>query len=200
MEVNKKRALKKVAYWDDLENQRPLSPNELEERLVAIEDFKKWSLMEETSCRQKSREIRLKEGDRNTGFFHKMANSHSRRNSINKIQIGGEWLMGAEDLRSGVVNAYRDLLSNPGEWRASPKGLNLSRLEERESANLEMPFTESDVKNALDELNGDKAPGPDGFTVAFWQSNWDIVRVDVMELFQEFYESGRFVRSLNAWG
>ena len=58
--------------------------------MIAMEDFKKWSLLEETSWRQKSREIWLKEGDRNTGLFHKMANSHKRRNTIERIRIGGE--------------------------------------------------------------------------------------------------------------
>ena len=38
------------------------------------------ALMEEISLRQKSRETWLKEGDKNIGFFHKMANSNRRRN------------------------------------------------------------------------------------------------------------------------
>ena len=65
----KKFALKKVALWDDMETQRPLSDGERLDRLGAIEDFKKWVIMEEISWRQKSREIWLKEGGRNTGFF-----------------------------------------------------------------------------------------------------------------------------------
>ena len=40
------------------------------------------------SWRQMSREIWLKEGDRNTGFFHKMTNSHRKRNNIDWIRIG----------------------------------------------------------------------------------------------------------------
>ena len=46
--------------------------------------------MEETSWRKKSREIWLKEGDKNTGFFQRVANSQRRRNSIDKIRIGGD--------------------------------------------------------------------------------------------------------------
>ena len=46
-------------------------------------------------------------------------------------------------------------------------------------------------------MNGDKAPGPDGFTVAFWQSCWDFVEEEVVELFKEFYDHKSFAKSLN---
>ena len=97
VEENKKSALKKVVTWDDIESQRPLSASELGERLLAIEDFKKWLIMEETSWRQKSREIWVKEEDRNTWFFHRMANAHKIRNTIERIRIRGEWLTGGRE-------------------------------------------------------------------------------------------------------
>ena len=53
VEANKKAALVKVSHWDNVESQRPLCTTELEERLIALEEFKKWSLMEETFWRQK---------------------------------------------------------------------------------------------------------------------------------------------------
>ena len=124
--------------------------------MSAIEDFKKWAIMEETSWRQKSRETWLKEGDKNTDFFHKMENSYSRRNNFTKIRIGGDCFTNQADIKSGVVNAYRELLSNPEVWRASPEGLNFNRIEGDEAANLEVPFIETEVKSALEELNGDK--------------------------------------------
>ncbi|RVW45556.1 Transposon TX1 uncharacterized 149 kDa protein [Vitis vinifera] len=43
-----------------------------------------------------------------------------------------------------------------------------------------------------------KAPGPDGFTMAFWLFSWDLVKVEIMGFFKEFHERGRFVKSLNA--
>ena len=53
VEANKKVALVKVSHWDNVESQRPLCTINLEERLIALEKFKKWSIMEETSWRQK---------------------------------------------------------------------------------------------------------------------------------------------------
>ena len=57
-----------------------MSMEEEEIRKEARELYKKWALLEEVSWRQKSREIWLKERDRNTKFFHQMANAHRRRN------------------------------------------------------------------------------------------------------------------------
>ena len=80
-------ALKKVAHWDVIETERPLSLSELEEKVAAVEEFKSWALLEETTWRKKSREIWFKEGDRNTWFFHRMENPHKKRNSISKLRI-----------------------------------------------------------------------------------------------------------------
>lgn len=34
---------------------------------------------------------------------------------------------------------------------------------------LERPFVEEEVLDALENMNGDKAPSPNGFTMAFFQ-------------------------------
>ena len=105
---------------------------------------------------------------------------------------------GDDEVRTGIVNAFKELLSDPGVWRASPEGLNFSRLGELEVARLELPFTGEEVHSALFDLNGDKAPRLDNFTTAFWQFSWDIVKSDIMDLFKDFHERGRFGQSLNS--
>ena len=45
--------------------------------------------LEETFSRQKSRVLYVKEGDSNTQFFHRLANSHRRANQIKRIKVDG---------------------------------------------------------------------------------------------------------------
>ncbi|RVX23099.1 Transposon TX1 uncharacterized 149 kDa protein [Vitis vinifera] len=117
--------------------------------------------------------IWLREGDRNTGFFHRMANAHRRVNNLIKIKING----------LGLEGGYR--------------GLVLKQISLSEAEALEFPFSEAEIYAALMGMNGDKAPGPDGFTVAFWQNCWEIVKEDVLDMFKEFYDQNSFIKSLN---
>ena len=96
-----------------------LSLEEEESRKDARENYKKWVLFEEMSWKQKSREIWLKEGDRNTSFFHKMDNAHRRRNQMAKIKINGSWITEDCEIKEEVRRAFQLLLSTSGDWQPS---------------------------------------------------------------------------------
>ena len=55
--------------------------------------------------RQKSRILCIREGDRNTKFFHRIANSNKRFNSIDRLMVDGEL---SSDLE--VIAVYFSLL------------------------------------------------------------------------------------------
>ena len=48
-------------------------------------------------------------------------------------------------------------------------GLEFASIEEDERLELESDFSKEEVVNVLFEMEADKAPGPDGFTMAFFQ-------------------------------
>ena len=120
------------------------------------------------SWRHKSREIWLKEGDKNTKFFHKMANAHSRRNQLNRIKVNERCLTEESEIKEEVGRNFQELLIDPGDWKPSIDGLIFERLEVRDVERLEKPFSEEEVFEALADYCGEKAPGPDDFSMAFW--------------------------------
>ena len=72
-----------------------------------------------------------------------------------------------QEIQRGVIRAYQNLLSNPGGWRPSLNGLDFDRIGVEEAATLEEVFFVEEVYSALSKLNGDKAPNPNGFPLAF---------------------------------
>ena len=71
-----------------VKSERNLSEEETELKKEAKENYKKWVLLE-VHWRQLSRELWLREGDRNTSFFHRTEIAHRRNNSLDKIKING---------------------------------------------------------------------------------------------------------------
>ena len=168
VDYRKNLDLEQLQFWDEKEKTNRLSLEEMDARREAREDFKKWVLLEEVTWRQKSREVWLKEGGRNTGFFHRMANAHRRRNNMDRIRINGVWNSKENGISEGIINAFRSLLSNLGDWRPPLSGLQCETLQNVDADALDVSFTEEEVYGALVGCSRDKAPGPDGFTMAFY--------------------------------
>ena len=65
--------------------------------------------LEEISWRQKSRILFVKEGDNNTHFFHRVANSHKRSNYLRGVEVDGVLYEDEEEVRLKVVHFYQSL-------------------------------------------------------------------------------------------
>jgi len=62
-------------------------------KATLLMDYEEHLKNEELAWRQRSRALWLKEGDKNTKFFHKVANAHKRSNNIAQLMIEEEPLI-----------------------------------------------------------------------------------------------------------
>ena len=56
---------------------------------------------------------------------------------------------------------------------------------------------EKEILQAVRDMEEDKAPGPDSFSVAFFHHCWRVVEKDVLTVFEEFRQYSKFEKSLN---
>jgi hypothetical protein len=126
-------------------------------------------LQEEICWRQKSRIKLLKEGDKCTKFFHQVANANRRTNYIESLLVNGAPISDPEAISSHIANFYESLFSEPLSWRPRVDNLDFDVLSMDEAAKLEDSFEEREVREVINSLDRDKAPGPDGFSMAFFQ-------------------------------
>ena len=69
---------------------------------------------EETLWKQKSRKLWLREGDKNTSFFHESTIQHRQQNRINRLKsVEGHILEDQRQMEKELVSYYSDLLSKP---------------------------------------------------------------------------------------
>jgi hypothetical protein len=97
-----------------------------------------------------------------------------------------------------VEQFYHSLYQESEAWRSEVDGLAFDSIKPTDRDFLERPFDREEVVQVLQNLQGDKAPGQDGFTIAFFQKCWRVVEMNVMTFFGEIYDYGKFERSLNA--
>ena len=105
---------------------RVLTEEEKVEKSNLSIEWEKLSLLEEISWRQKSWVTWLKEEDKNTKYFHIVANSHRRNNSIRQISIDGELSSNQDAIKVHICSFYRNLYTEEFYYRPLLDGLNFN--------------------------------------------------------------------------
>lgn len=96
------------------------------------------------------------------------------------------------------VSHYEQFLGVRGDSTLLPTSdLFDSKLDPRSGLHMIRPVYAMEVKMAMFSIGDDKAPGPDGYTAAFFKHAWDIVGQDVTLAVLDFFNSGRLLQGLN---
>lgn len=78
------------------------------------------------------------------------------------------------------------------------EGLDWCPIYEEQARWLERPFEDNEIKEVVFDLEGDKASGPDGFSLSFFQACCDVVMKDLLSVFADFYRNGEVCKNMNS--
>jgi hypothetical protein len=155
---------------------------------------------EEQIWRQRYCEQWVLLGDSNTGFFHGVANGRRRKCNIFSLEIDDGELSDMKLLRTHIERYYKDLFGKEerGQIRLREDlWVGQGCLNDLEAVSLVEQFSEKEIKESLDEMKVNSAPGPDGFTVGFFKSFWEQVKGSILEMFDKFYRGELNLSRLN---
>ena len=128
-----------------------------------------------------------------------MANGRRNRKYIKSLENErGLVLNNVVSITEEILLYFEKLYANPIGESWSIEGLDWSPISEESAISLVAPFTEEEISKALFQMDRDKAPGPDGFTIAVFQDCWDVIKEDLVRVFAEFHRSGVINQSTNA--
>jgi hypothetical protein len=135
---------------------------------------------EEIKWYQRAKVKELLEGDSNTKYFHMVANGKHRKNRIFQMHNSDRMLYEDRELKSHITRYYKDLFGPPERSSFTlDEDLrdDIIQVTQAENEELIKTFSEEEVKAAVFSMEHNKAPGPDGFPVEFYQVCWDVIKM-----------------------
>jgi hypothetical protein len=133
--------------------------------------------LKEVKWRQRAHAWWLKEGDRNTKYFHSFASQRKRKNFIKELRReDGSVVEEGEDLSNYILSYFQGLFTLVHGNRMNEL-LNVveARVTDPMNEALMAEFSEMEVKVALDSIGDLKAPGPDGMPSIVFKKYWHIM-------------------------
>ncbi|XP_074318329.1 uncharacterized protein LOC141655135 [Silene latifolia] len=192
-EIEKKR--KQLARF----NEGDRSEENVQRRRQLVAKISNLRRQEEQYWRQRSRALWLKDGDRNTKFFHTRAGERKRKNYIAKlIDDEGAERVGTEAVTNVAMEYFQALFtsSNPTNFDDVLTGIG-GRVTEVMNEGLRRDYGEEEVLEALNQMHPLKAPGPDGMNGLFYQTYWSLVGQEVVRAVLAILRGERSPRDIN---
>jgi hypothetical protein len=113
----------------------------------------------------------LKEGDRNTKFFHRKVVGRAKKNKITRLQTGDGRITKDKKEMGSMTRDFFQQLYNQDPTVCPQELLQLiePKFTDEVNESLCKDYSEEEISNALFQIRPLKASGPDGFPARFFQ-------------------------------
>ncbi|GJW79628.1 RNA-directed DNA polymerase, eukaryota [Tanacetum coccineum] len=176
-----------IASEEDFKNRR--------DSLMVLGDLER---VEVKDIAQKARIKWALEGDENTSFFHGMLKKKRRQLAIKGILKNGDWIENPSMVKAEFLGHFSSRFQQPNGIPPSLDSEFLNPISPSKREFLERPFSRGEIKKAVWDCGGDRAPGPDGFTFKFFTTFWDLIEDDVIRFVHEYFRTNLFPKGCNS--
>ncbi|KAK4383214.1 hypothetical protein Sango_2797600 [Sesamum angolense] len=157
----------------------------------------------EISMLQQRAKLRwLKHGDqRSKVFFRKINSTRVKQRVFQITKPSGEILTTQQDVTQEFILYFQTLLGGSSTHRILDLGFLRHELKHTittaKASLLVAPVTHSEVKEVFFDIEVESAPGPDGYTSAFYRAAWPVVGQSMFEAVGEFFMTGKILKQIN---
>lgn len=142
---------------------------------------------EEIMWFQRSKEQDLLEGDNNTAYFMARASGKKRKTNFFSLNQEEGMILGDKHILDYATAFYKKLFG-PNDSLSLYLDIPVNNvLDDNDRQMLAAEFSLDEIKGAVFSMRRNRAPGPDGFPIEFYQKNWALVCADLFHLFKLFY-------------
>ena len=183
----KKEKLQQLELWDSLHGKA----KEIKRVRKEINEIQ---AREEMMWNQRSKNLWLKWGDRNTKFFHAITSQRWRKNWIVGLQdLNGVWQEDKEEIERTILGYFENIYKSdqPTNFEASLSSIT-TQVSPSMNEELLANFKTEEVWCDLKQMPPTKAPEP-----IFFKHYWNIVRPKVVNCVLSSLNSGRMPCRLN---
>jgi exonuclease III len=181
-----KAASQLIGILDVVQDFRQLTEAELKLHSDLKARFLGMTAIEKLRAKQKSRLTAIRAEEANAKLFFMKANGRRRKNIIHSLSTNGGVCYSHQDKERVIYDHFSSHFGPP-----LPRNQTLNweevQLGRRDLVHLEDPFTEEEIHACVQDLAGDKAPGPDGFIGTFLKTSWHIIKGDLLQAIDYFY-------------
>lgn len=137
----------------------------------------------------------VENGKRPTNYFFNLERRNYNKKTIFELRMEDETIIKIEtQVLDGIEGYFNDLYTSASsatqeEYDSFIQELHLPKLSDEERDELEGPLTYDECKQVLETFQNNKSPGEDGFTVEFYNYFFELLGHNLVESFNEAYET-----------
>jgi hypothetical protein len=118
-----------------------------------------------------------------------IANGRHRRKKIFQLEQDKGAIVGQDNIKDYISNFYKKLFGPPipSSFKLDESiTYDIPQVSHEENTILSADIIEKEVFEVIMQMKKNKAPRPDGFPTEFYQSSWEVIKIDLMCLFVAF--------------